>query len=210
MRFGAIVKGTRATEPLELPRYDGQPEDQPPLVCKARALNGIELDSVLERARRHAIAKGVDAPEAGEPLYELAQRYETAAIACVDPEDTSANPKPFFDGGADQIRAHFGRDAIVLIYEKLAAMQARFAPGIAKLSPVEWIAGLETLGGDDEKKAFELWCNLGPVLQWSYMRSTALTHPSSPTLRSHSGSSSEAASSETPSSTEKSNEQQSS
>lgn len=201
MRFAEIVKGTRQDIPVELPKFDGQPEDSPPLKCVVRALNGLEEEQVLASARRRAKSLGVDNPEPGEPLYELAQMCELIAVAYLDPDSPANARVPFFDGGSDQIRQWFSRESIVYLHEVQQHYQDQVAPTVAKLEPMQWAEGLAVLGGDDEKKALDFWCRCRPGLRLSYTRFTAKLSLTLQTLRSGIGSSSEEDSKNSPSST---------
>lgn len=187
-KFSSIVKGTRATKAIEIPAPVDAAASGEPRQCLLRPLNGVEEGMALERARADAVKGGVAKPSVGEPEYDLALMVHTIALGCVDPD---APTELYFDGGADQIRASFGREAIALLYAQHEHWQDECAPTIKKLDPASWIAGVNTLGGPDEEAARDFFSSLRPGLQWIYVRSLALTHVNSPSPNSLSGSSSE-------------------
>lgn len=187
-KFSSIVRGTRQTKPIDVPPpIDAQATDEP-RKCLLRPLNGTEEGLALVRAREDAIRAGVTKPAIGEPEYDLALQIHTIALGCVDVDDPKAL---YFDGGAEQVRESFGREAIALLYAVLDAWQDECAPTIKKLDPAAWATGVTTLGGPSEEEARAFLSRLRPGLLWIYVRSMAVTLVSSPSPSSPSGSSSE-------------------
>lgn len=190
MKFSDIARGTRSDEPIELPKFDGQAEDAPATVARVRALNGIEEEQALSAARKRAITQGISEPRAGEPLFDLALMVETIAIAVLDPESKEGARSLFFDGGGEQIRQWYGREAIALIYELQQEYQDRVAPTSKTVSTLEYFNGILVLGGEDEERARRFFYLCRPGLRWNFMRSTALQQVNSLTPKSEPGSSS--------------------
>jgi hypothetical protein len=188
-KFSTISQGTRATKPLDLPPPIGAGEGTAALKCLLRPLNGIEEGVALERARADAVKAGVAKPAAGEPEYDLALQAHTIALGCSDPD---APAELFFDGGADQVREHYGREAIAYIYELHLDWQDRCSPTLKNLNPDAWIAGVVALGGPDEEAARHFFYRLRPGLRWSYTHTLAVQQANSLLDSSPSGSSSEA------------------
>lgn len=185
MRFSEIIKGTRQYKQIELPPYIGQPPDQPNLTCCIRALNGLEEELALGAAVKRAKEQGAAKPEPGDPIYDLALMVEVIALACCDPDSPAATREPFFDGGPNQVRQYFGREATTLIYEIQQQYQDEVAPTYKRLGPIEYYGGLTTLGGEDEERARSFFVRCSPGLRWSYMRTSAVQlltslQPSSP------------------------------
>lgn len=203
MKFSEIARGTRADEEVELPRFDGQAEDSPAINARQRALNGIEEETALSAARKRAIAQGVDNPQAGDPLFDLALMVETIAISTLDADSPTADRKPLFDGGADQIRTWYGREAITLIYELQQDYQDRVAPTLKKITPLEFYEGILTLGGEDEAKSRRFFILSRPSLRWTFTRSMAVQQRSALLLKFPPGSSSETSSNPSKSGSEK-------
>jgi hypothetical protein len=190
MQFSKIVRGKRQDEVVDLPPYIGQPEDVPPIKSAVRALDALEEERALEAAAARAKSKGAKS-EPGDPIYDFALMVETIAIGYCDSESPPEARRPIFDGGPDQVREFFGREAITLLYEMQQDYQDKVAPTLKKLSPVEFYVGIQTLGGESEEEArrFFVRCNVG--LRWTFMRSTALHLLSSLTHNSEPGSKSE-------------------
>jgi len=186
-KFSSIIKGTRATRQQELPQPIGASENAEPIKALVRALNGVEEAAALTSARADAVRAKVEKPGPGEPEYDLALMVHTIALAYMDPDDDET---PIFDGGPDQVREHYGREAIAYLYEVQQAWQDDCAPTVAKLDPVSWITAVTVLGGPDEAEARSFFSKSRPGLQWSFVRSLALLHVSSATPSSPSGSSS--------------------
>lgn len=173
MKFSAIVKGTRQDESVDLPPHISQDPETPPIKAVVRALNGIEEEFALANAAERARAQKAAKCESGDPIYELCLMVETVCAGFCDPDSPKTARVPLFDGGADQVREFFGREAITLMYSIQQEYQDRVAPTFKKLSPIEFFTGAQVLGGDDEQRArsFFVRCSVG--LQWSYMRTLA-------------------------------------
>jgi len=191
MKFSQISKGTRAEQQVTLPPPDGTEAPIPSLV---RALNGTEEGAALEHARAYAKARGVAEPRPGEPLYDLALMVETVAVAYLDPESPAAAREPLFDGGPDQLRQHYGREAITYLYEIQQAWQDEVSPSLKKLDAKGYVEALFKLGGPDEEDARVFFIRSLPGLRWSLARTMALQLVTSLSDSSPSGTTSESSS----------------
>src|SRR6266566_8978362 len=112
-KFSKVVLGKRAEKEVSLPSVDGGDETYPAVM---RPLDGLEEEDALVRARARAIAKGIENPKLGEPIYDMALMVETIAVSVLDIESPKDNREPFFDEGPEQVRA-YGREAISYIYQ---------------------------------------------------------------------------------------------
>lgn len=185
--FGTIVKGRRARKRSpELTTMDGVS-----FSCDLRALVGVDDADVFARAREYAQSKGIASPKDGEPLYELGIAVHTLALACVDPESPEAEPRPFFDGGVEQILAHLDRDRILYLYEVQRGWQSSFSPRASDFASfeerVQAIWELANAEEDDERP----FARLGAGLHRSLLRTLARQWLISLGIRSLSGSADE-------------------
>lgn len=178
-RFRDIVRGARARETLTLQIHDAETR------LDLRVLSTDEESDVISRARARAIAKGLVDPKAGEPLYDIAIMSETvfSASRVVGGED------PFFDTVADV--TSLDRDTIQYIYQAHSLFTDRCSPRLMKMSPEEFVAGIAVLAGEDSE-SIRFFERLGSGMQWIYTRTLARQAVISQTLRSESGSTSEA------------------
>lgn len=130
-RFADIARGTRATQPVKLP-LPGIADAVDVLV---RPLNGLELGSVVARARAYAIeeikkarsaddARAIPEPKEGDRLYDLGEMAATLLLACLDP---AAPERPFF-ADIDEILGGLDAERIVLLYEEQQLWQDHCAP----------------------------------------------------------------------------------
>jgi hypothetical protein len=193
MRFAEVVRGTRADVAAELPRFDGQPEEMPPIKAAVRALNGVEEDAILVAAMNHAKAQGVAEPKSGEPIYDFALMVETVAAAYVDPDSPVNDRVKMFDS-VDLVRKWYGREAIAYLYEVQQHHQDKVAPTALRLSPIEYAIGAEVLGGESETEALSFFFKLRPGLRWNLLRTLAVQRMSLLAPKSTPGLTSEASS----------------
>lgn len=189
--FSTIAAGVRARKRVTATTIAGDA-----FACDLRPMVGDDDALALQRAREFAQARGVAEPREGEPIYELALAVESLAIACVDPDDAA---KPFFDGGAAQIRAHLDRDRILYLYETLTTWQASFSPREHTLDWPTFVAKvyeLATAGEADADAPFARWA---PAMRESFTRTLARLWWSSLGGKSPSGTDSESLTSSAPS-----------
>lgn len=189
-KFSQIVKGARAERPFHLPPVDGAEGEG--VAAILRPLNGIEEEEVLVAARMRAIGKGVEAPYAkiGEPIYDFALMIETLVLAVLDPDSPKDSRQPIFSS-ADEIKTHFGRDAIAYIYEAQQRWNDEVSPRISKMNAKEYIESIDSLGSPDEEKARRFLDRCSPGLLGSFARSMAVQLWTSLWGKSPSGSSSD-------------------
>lgn len=178
-RFRDIVRGARARETVSVALDDGE------MRMDLRLLSVDEETDAIARARARAIAKGLAEPKAGEPLYDISLMAETvfAAARVVGGEDA------FFDAASDV--SSLDRDTIQYLYQAHALFTDRCSPRLLKMSPEEFVAGIAVLASEDSE-SIRFFERLGPGLQWIYTRTLARQAVTSQTLRSGSGSTSEA------------------
>jgi len=196
-RFSQIVRGVRARRRVLLPLGDA-PAFQPDLDAAGlpvavpspgsvsvdlRPLTSGEQADVLARATADAKSRGVMDPRDGNPIYDLAEMEHTLALCCLDPDSPDDAPRPFFDGGVEQIRSSpdLGRDRIVYLFEQHQLYQDECAPSLRKINPTEFIASLGILGGDDDRTAQDFFGSMGPGLRWICLRTLARLARTSPT-----------------------------
>jgi hypothetical protein len=146
-------------------------------------LTGLEEAAVLAKARGFAKERGVDDPRDGNPIYDLGQWVHTLAVACIDPESPEEAPRPFFEGGADQILASelLGRDVIAYLYEHQQSWQDEVSPRARTIGAAELVAHVVEVASTEDPTPF---LRLVPALRWSLHRSMALALLTSPTLKS--------------------------
>jgi hypothetical protein len=200
--FSQITKGTRARKTVALPMGNGpafRPEMEEGgavrfspagdfIPVDLRPLSPGELADALSKARARAIALGVVDPSDGNHIYDLAEMEYTLAMACVDHDSPADAPRPFFDGGVEQIRssAELGRDRLAFLFEQFQLFQDECSPTIAKVSAAEFMGSIAMLAGDEGASFF--W-SMGPTLRASctlflarqWLTSPSPRSPSSPT-----------------------------
>ena len=161
-----------------------------------RVMTGLEIAQVLREARKTAKDAGVENPQQGDPIYDLAVAVHTLAVSCVDPD---APTEPFFDGGPQQIleSPHLGRDGIVYLHELQENWQELCSPQAHRIDVEELDAMLDELAGPE---GWHFFVTLRPGMRWSFMRTMAALLVSYRTWKSTPGASGEQTSSETPSS----------
>lgn len=196
-KFSQIVKGTRARRRVLLPLGDA-PAMVPALTSDGasvvevspdavpvdlRPLTSGEQAEVLSRAAADAKARGVTDPRDGNPIYDLAEMEHTLALACLDPDSPADAPRPFFDGGVEQIRSSpdLGRDRIAFLFAHFQQFQDECSPSLRKVDPAQMVASLDILGGDDDRMAQDFFGSMGLGLRWIYMRTLARLYRTSPT-----------------------------
>lgn len=194
--FGQVVQGSRARKRIQLPvgstKADTSAESGwtgATVDVDVRVLLPFEEADVLERARAFAKTKGIEAPSESDPLYDFGLHIHRIAIACVDSESPESAPRPFFDGGIDQIlkSQELTRDHIAYLYEQSIAWQDDCSPRLLKLSPEQFVdATGKTAGGD-----MLPFLQLRPGMQWIFTRTLAGLALSSLPFKSDSSSSSE-------------------
>ena len=120
-----------------------------------------------------------------EETYDISLMAETvfAAARVVGGEDA------FFDAASDV--SSLDRDTIQYLYQAHALFTDRCSPRLLKMSPEEFVAGIAVLASEDSE-SIRFFERLGPGLQWIYTRTLARQAVTSQTLRSGSGSTSEA------------------
>lgn len=216
MRLKDILAGTRAIHVVPLPimkaptttlvampglveqRADdtaaARPEQAPPAVpapqVGLRVLTGEETGEVCEKAWAWAKAKGATGPTEDDPIYSIAVKVYTCAIACVDPDE----PRALFFGdsleqAAENLRASelVGRDGIVYLAEQHESWQEICAPQIARMAPEQFMQKVGEVAASPDGSPF---LELQPGLRVIFARTMACTLLDLLTRRSEPGSSS--------------------
>lgn len=196
--FGQIIKGTRARKRVTLP-LAGASCDPATLEWKGavveldlRALSPLERAEVTAAARAFAVEKGVADPNADEALYVQGLMLHTLAVACIDAESPEDAPRPFFDGGFEQLykTEALSTDHIAYLYELQEMWEDEVSPRVNTVKAADLIATtLKAASGD----AY-FFVRLRPSTRWSCFRTMAARLLDSLTRSSGPGSSSEAAS----------------
>lgn len=131
-KLSDIVKGRKARKVVPFPGVIAPAEgQQAEIVLDLVVLAGDEEAEVLERARAYAKSKGVDAPKAGEPEYDLGLMVHTLFRACLDHDSTPEAPTPFF-ASADEILKYLDRERIVFLYTLQQVWQDEISPSGSK------------------------------------------------------------------------------
>ena len=161
-KFSDLIEGTLARK-TETADIGGAPR-----TFDVRPLTPFEHASVLTSARADAKEAGVDSPDDGEPIYELAREIHTLAFGVMD---TDAPDSPFFDGGAEQIRASklLTRDAIAFIYSLWERWDDECSIRKGFLTEADLTRVIEEASVGNAGPFFAL----RPGAQWSCMRITA-------------------------------------
>jgi len=186
-KFSTIARGVRAEKVAELPPPDGG--DGTGVPALVRALNGLEEERVLVAARARAIIGGVEKPELGEPVYDLAVMVEAIAAAYLDPDSPKDDRQPMFSDG-DEVRGAYGREAIAYMYELQKSWQDEVSPTIAKLDAKGYVDAIAKLASGERDEALVFFYRLEPGIRASLALTMASQLWSSLTDNSESGSTS--------------------
>lgn len=190
--FGQLANGTRArkTIPLGLGRARISPEtgqwetDEGGVIVELdiRPLNPIEVTTVVERARAFAISKGVVDPKDGDELYDDAKILHTLVLACLDKESPEKDPKPFFEGGFEQLHGTevLLPDHIGYLYELQQLWQDECSPRFTRQTPGQFMAGVVATAGGDPS----FFVGARPGMRWDSMRTLAAAYLNLTTLQS--------------------------
>jgi len=193
-KFSDVAAGIRARTPAVLPlpgaTVDGETGawSGPTADLDLRALNEEEYGDVLSAALAYAKGKGLSAPEDGDALYERGKMIHTLALACLDRESSKDAPRPFFDGGAEQIRKSeiMTPEVIAYLYERQQLWQDEISPLKSDLKPEQFLAAaVETAKGN-----MAFFVNSRPGIRWSFTRTLASLYVASLANSSPSSSSS--------------------
>lgn len=176
--FGSIAKGTRARKRVKLPlagaRCNAETFEFEGDVVEVdlRALTPAEQSEVFSKARAFAIASSkVENPEDGDPLYDQAIILHTLVIACVDKDSPEDAPRPFFDGGFDQLHSteQLSGDHIAYLYEQQKLWEDEVSPRLMHLTEAQFMAGVLLTASGDQR----FFSNARRGTQWSLLRGAA-------------------------------------
>jgi hypothetical protein len=168
MKFSDVNQGTFARRKVTLD-LNGTPVE-----LDVRVLNTNEEAAVVKGARAYAEEHGSPTPTDGDPAYQLGLWVHTAALACTDSTSPPNAPRPFFDGGVEQIRSSvvLTRLHLSYLYEHQALLQS-------EVSPYERVVDDESLMGrmyaiaDGDPRPF---VGLPPNMRWPFVRGLAARH----------------------------------
>lgn len=191
--FGQIAKGTRARKRIQLPMGAAQFDPEigtwgggEIVDLDVRPINAVERSLVLERSRAFAKSKGVEDPTDGDELYDQARLLHTLAIACVDKDSPESDPKPFFDGGFEQLHTTelLTTDHIAYLFEQQQLWEDECSPRLKKQTPGQFMATILSIAGGD----MSFFVGARPGMLWSFTRTLAALHANSLTPTSPSSS----------------------
>ena len=139
--FSNIVKGKRARKTIELPLVGTKLDPKTgewvgdTIKLDIRILTGTEQIAALERAMATAKSKGVDKPEDGDPIYDLALVSETLALACIDSDSPESAPVPFFSSATEILESPIlTKDHLAFLSESLLSWQDDCSPRLFSAS----------------------------------------------------------------------------
>lgn len=176
MRFGQIVRGTRARRAVTIEGLNDTEGNPAPI--DVRPLNGTEQAEVLAKARAFALAQGVKEPRDGEPLYELGRQVHTLLLACIDHDSPADAPRPFF-ASAEEILEGLDRDRRSYLFEHQESWEDACAPRPSRMDQEDFLRWCSEICAADEGDDVP-FVRLRPVLRWSCMRTLAALHVISP------------------------------
>lgn len=169
-KFSDIVEGTRQLSEPET--VEISPDVS--ITFRMRALAPFESIAVLSSARAEATAQGVDDPDAGDPIYEAAREIHTLAFGLVDVDSPKDDPKPFFDGGAAQIKGAkiLTTDVIAYLFALWEHWYETVSLQKSELSEVEFGRVMQEVAVDNARP----FLRLRRGTQWSFTRTLAAQH----------------------------------
>lgn len=192
--FGQLAKGKRARKTIKF-GFGGARIDPGTgewdagdggtvTTLDVRPINPIDHTLIVERARAFAISKGVVDPKDGDELYENARILHTLVIACVDKDSPEDAPRPFFEGGFEQLHESelLLPDHLGYLYEQQQLWQDTCSPRFTNQTPGQFMAGVMKAAGGDES----FFVGARPGMRWDFTRTLAaaylnLTTQKSPT-----------------------------
>lgn len=176
--FGQLAKGARARKTIQLGisgaqinaetgAWEGGIIDE----LDVRPLNPIERATVLEKARAFAIARGIADPKEDDELYEDAKVLHTLVLGCIDKDSPENDPKPYFEGGFEQL---YGTelllpDHIGYLYEQQQLWEDECSPRILNQTPQEYMAAVAATAAGDQS----FFLGARPGMRWSFLHTTA-------------------------------------
>ncbi len=164
--FSSIVAGTQhLSDPETVEIAPGVS-----ITFRMRPLAPFETIAVLSAARGEAKAQGVDDPDAGEPIYELAREIHTLAFGLVDADSKSDDPKPFFDGGAAQVRGSklLTNDAIGYLFALWEHWYETVSLQKGELNEIEYNRVMQEVGVGNARP----FLRLRQGARWNFTRTT--------------------------------------
>lgn len=183
-KFSELVAGTRAlSDPETVEIAPGVS-----ITVRFRPLAPFESSAVLSAALADAKAAGVSDPEAGEPIYEASRAIHSIALGLCDAESPK-DPKPYFDGGAEQIKQSrlLTLDVVAYLFELWQQWSDSCSLQKSTLDEMTFARIMEEAAVGNARPFFAL----RPGARWNFTRSLAVRHVSSLRARSQSTSGSQ-------------------
>lgn len=182
MKFSQIAKGTFARRAIPLQLGDQAVQvDVRPLLFEERG-------EIARFAREYATSKGVADPNDNDEAYVIGKQAYQAFLGCVDHDSDEKDPKPFFDGGIDDVLKGqpMVSDHIAYLCEQIDLWEDECTPRALKMSNEEFIARTVRIAGGD----MTAFLSLRPGTQQTFVRTLAGRHLTLLADRSFTGSSS--------------------
>lgn len=167
MKFSNILKGTRAEKRIPVPGL--QMPDGSPFVVLVRPLTGLEHEAAHASARARAIDKGVEKPELGDPIYDLALMAFILAVGCVDP-DSSPEARTYSFASGEEILTEMHPEQIVYLHEHHDTWQHECSPSHKRISEDNLLEIVREVAADDGQLNF---MRLSPSTRVSFATFTA-------------------------------------
>jgi len=203
--FGQLAKGTRARKPIQLglgrarinPATGDWETDEGGTVTTldVRPINPVEHTTIVESARAFAMSKGVANPKDGDELYDDAKVLYTLVLACIDHDSSEKEPKPFFEGGFDQLHGTelLLPDHIGYLYEQQQLWQDECSPRFTNQTPGQFMAAVMQAAEGNQS----FFVGARPGMRWDFTRTLAAAFLNLQTLTSRTSSGSSSSTSET-------------
>lgn len=189
-----VTSGTRARRTVDLPiegatanmlagGWEGRT-----VPVDVRLLNPGEEAAILQHARAFAIARGVEGPGDGDPLYEMGKQVHRARLACVETASPPDAPVPFFGSEEAMLASSvITLEHIAYLSEFQETFQNLVSPRELALSGPAFLETVKRVAGGDMLPFLQM----RPGTRWIFTRTLAEGFVTLPLLRSVSTSVSE-------------------
>lgn len=164
-KFSEVSKGTFARRRIELDIAGTK------VPIDVRVLSPQEEADILAQATKFASDRGVERPDEGDSLFDLGRWIHTAVVACVDADSPENAPRPFFDGGVEQVTSSkaITRAHLAYIFEHHELWQDQCSPYEKKLNADELLQFAHRIAEGD----IHPFVALPPVTRWLLVRGLA-------------------------------------
>lgn len=187
-----LAKGTRARKTIKLglgrarisPETGEWETDEGGTITELdiRPLNNIEVTNVTQLARDFAISKGIVDPKDGDELYDDAKVLHTLVVACLDKDSPEKEPRPFFEGGFDELHTTevLLPDHVGYLFEHQQLWQDECSPRFVRQTPGQFMASVVAAAGGNPS----FFVGARPGMRWDSMRTLAAAYLNLMTLTS--------------------------